>query len=116
MSPDVITRLRDEISASRRTVGNRCARAEVSRYGLRVIVDDKKAFRVMPEHLSILRVQHMEDRFAKFSLVSRVAFDDLFIGFRVNGRLYTMYVVGEVYFDQEDIGFPVVLEVDSVNL
>ena len=49
MSPDVITRLRDEISASRGTDGDRCARAEVSRYGLRVIVDDKKAFRVMPE-------------------------------------------------------------------
>ena len=116
MELDLITRLRDEISASRGTVGDRCASAKVDRYGLRVIVDDKKAFRVMPEHLSILRVQHMEGRFDRFSLPHRVAFDDLFIRFRVDGRLYTMHVVGEVYFEQEGIGFPVVLEVDSVKV
>ena len=63
-----------------------------------------------------MRVQRMEDRFTRFGLAPRVAFDDLFIRFRVGGRLYTMHVVEEVRFDREGIGFPVVLEVDSVDL
>ena len=103
--------LKKALSFSRFRIGARCDRAAIDRTGLRVVSGGGgKAFRVMPESVTIVWVQEETDRTRDYVHPLASELYMVFLTFVHGGETYAMHLAGEIETTMcrdEHLGFEV---------